>query len=315
MEIVEIIIDNVDGGATFLACSLVCREWLARCRYYLFSRICTPAASCASLIQVLDPAKLMAPLGSTGKAAEPQVSSLPPAGIFIQSLVITPSSDQLLSLNSSVDPRHNASLAAKLLIESAPNIRELQLTGVTEWALSHFLDPVSKTKKLEGLVLVDIRCRAWSEIATSLATCAPTLKSLRISGLRFRAPLNLGDTAAAPTSTSSSQQQIYLPLLKILSIEMEHQDSHFVGELLDNLMKGPSESLEKLEVLELPIEMVSRSQTCLKRVSGSLQSITVYCDKLTTDPNGLGPGASIIPDLLPIILLTSFNPQNRMPSI
>jgi hypothetical protein len=114
IEVVELIIDKVPDGPTFISCSLVCREWLARCRYYLFARIKVAAGGCGKVL--------------------PYLSGPSKAGHFVQSLVITETAPDLLGLI--------ASTSANELICAVPNVRELQMLGVTEWALEHFLDPL-----------------------------------------------------------------------------------------------------------------------------------------------------------------------------
>src|SRR5262245_32726897 len=76
IEIEELIIDRVADGQTFISCSLVCRAWLARCRFYLFKRISiSPARSLLASTMLCSPSK---------------------AGQFVRSLVVTNSAEQYL---------------------------------------------------------------------------------------------------------------------------------------------------------------------------------------------------------------------------
>ena len=281
MEIVEIIIDNVEDGATFLACSLVCREWLARCRYYFFSRISTSAASCSDLLPILNSSKYAprppSPSHSKTRDGGTDRPTLPPAGIFVQSLVITPSSDHILSPSSSSDPRYNPALAAKLLLECIPNVKELQLTSVSGWTIAHFLDPLTRMGKLEGVTLLDVRVSGWNKIMGSLAHCASTLKSLHVSGKIFSAfSSEDGDDNA---KVSLPPADLCFPSLKRLSIDMERVYSDYAEDLICILTRGCTEALDHLEVLELPLWIVQSSHEFIQRVGRNLISLTVHCER------------------------------------
>lgn len=293
MEMVELIIDAVSDGATFISCSLVCKAWLARCRYYLFSRVSTPAGSCVELLRMLDSTKMKTHIQQKPAASKNTGLALPPPGRFVQSLVVTSSAQGLLAPCPSVNPRHNPSLAASLLLESVPNVKGLQLMGVTEWALAHFLGPLSTTGNLQDLALLDVRCAGWKDVSIPLARCAPNLASLRISGLWFRHPPETindkTDDQCANTKgvVLAQQQEVRFPLLKQLAIEHEHEDSRFAQEFLDIVSKH---SLENLKALELPLGVVTKSEPFLESVGNSLEKLTIHCDGLRTGEDHSEPG-------------------------
>ena len=294
IEMLELVIDSVADGATLLSCSLVCKAWLVRCRYYLFSRVSTPAGACVKLLQIIDPVKVKA--GSKPKRTS-TITNLPPASTFVQSLVITPSAESLLAPCLSVNPRNNPSLAASLLVESVPNLRELQLSGVTEWALAHILDPLSTTGKLQDLALLDMRCRAWMDVSTPLVRCAQNLVSLRMSGLRFRQlPSVTGDNDNESVGIKDSSftpflaHDICFPRLRRLAIEQEREDSPFAEQLLDSLFKSPSGVPENLEDLELPLRIASKSKTFIEGIGLSLRTLTIHCAGLKIGQQGTKSG-------------------------
>ncbi|CCA75338.1 hypothetical protein PIIN_11887 [Serendipita indica DSM 11827] len=298
MEIVEGIIDNAPDGPTFLACSLVCREWLYRCRFYLFQRFSFAAGDANDVLPHLADVdydkktrrwrKRNARRGS-GDTVKP---GLLPAGRFIQSLVITETSPAHLMTS------REQWETIRLLIAAMPNVREVQLVGVTEWALERYLDGVlgrwpvhvfsrpvgdegildgeesssdtddlteqvqTPRVPLEGLTLRHVRTGDWSSVSQRIAACSDTLRSLRINSLRF-----------SETKAKVEQAQDNLQVLENLPASLK-RSTQIVKE--DEAIKFGC--LERLAIEgEIPGHVFGEQllKEILETPSASLQKLTV----------------------------------------
>jgi hypothetical protein len=253
IEVVELIIDKVPDGQTFISCSLVCREWLARCRYYLFARIKVAAGSCGEVF--------------------PYLSGPSKAGHFVQSLVITETSPDLLGTV--------ASTSANGLMQAVPNVRELQMFGVTEWALEHFLDPLAN--QIEDLTLVHVRVSSWAIVRNRLARCSEQLRCIRISSLHFR-PIH--KTTSMPRRLSYASQTddpipFKLPQLERIAIESEA--SAFANDLLQDIVSSASTS--RVQFVELPLPLPNNALLLLSSIGSTLTNLIIHCETLRAAPD------------------------------
>lgn len=244
IEVVEIIIDNVPDGKTFISCSLVCKSWLARCRFYLFSRISVAAANCDRVV--------------------PYLNGPSQAGLFVQSLVITKSASDILA-HESIDR------AADALVRACPNIRELQMRGVTDWSIEHFLDPL--IEQLEDLTLADVTVTNWSVISQRLSKCSNRLKCLRISSVKFTNPKSYVPSTQSCTQNQGSSGP--LENLERLAIESQCHGYSFAGMLLDQVIQSQATNLR---AIELPFPMPSNGQHFLLTLGQNLTSLEIHCE-------------------------------------
>jgi hypothetical protein len=244
IEVVEIIIDNVPDGRTFISCSLVCKSWLARCRFYLFSRISVAAANCDRVL--------------------PYLNGPSQAGLFVQSLVITKSASDILAHES-------IGRAADALVRSCPSIRELQMRGVTDWSIERFLDPL--VEQLEDLTLADVTVDNWSVISQRLSKCSDRLKCLRISSVKFTN--NKSHVASSQNGPQVEGSSTSFVNLERLAIESQCHGYSFAGMLLDQVIQAQASNLR---AIELPFPMPPNAQQFLLTLGQNLTSLEIHCE-------------------------------------
>ncbi|KAG8831519.1 hypothetical protein FRC17_003044 [Serendipita sp. 399] len=292
VEIIEKIIDNVPDGQTFVACSLVCKEWLFRCRFYLFQRVSLRAGDASDVLPFLS--------GPTQYKA----------GAFTHSLIVTESSPDILSQYKS------GWETVRTLIDAVPNVREIQMFGVTEWALERYLDGLIlrdlRNRKnqdsdarnpvvLEDITLSDVRTRDWEAIQTRLRRCSDTLKCIRISSLHFYGSTDQLSKPAAmlhdlPTREDTDQSsddeftefQDFIPPqasfenIERLALEGENSRSRFADSFLREIAPSPTASLPKLTVLDLFFPLPSHSRVLFHAACTTITELTIRCDTFST---------------------------------
>lgn len=268
IEVIEIIIDNVADGVTFISCSLVCKEWLARCRFYLFGRIKTAAGNCS------EPSRIL--------------SSPSKAGHFVRSLVITQSAPDLLG-----DVGSKSYGAAEQLVKAVPNVRELQMFGITDWSLERFLDPLAE--QLEDLMLSDIRTLHWGLLRQRLAKCT-RLKCLTINTPHFdyleKKEVKPEVGKINPVGGDTDESQLFLPNLEKLVLEGEQLGSKFIEELIGGIYNAlapssdpSSPTLAKLHTVELPLSPCATASSFIQRLGPSLKELSLHCCPPSWDPS------------------------------
>ncbi|KAG8821056.1 hypothetical protein FRC19_008287 [Serendipita sp. 401] len=302
IEIVEKIIDNAPDGQTFIACSLVCKEWLFRCRFYLFQRISLRAGDAGDVLPFLS--------GPTQYKA----------GAFTHSLIVTESNPELLS------NQKNSRETGRKLVSALPNVREIQMFGVTEWALERYLDGFilrdlrNRENKgneardpvlLEDLTLSDVKVEDWKAVQERLTRCSDSLKCLRISSLHFiagsadpsirekqateRLQTTL-DSAITDEPHKSDRQPVddFVELERLtpsqasftnmerLALEGEHGGSRFANSLLQEIAPTPTSPLPKLTVLELFFPLPSHTQVLFCAAGETINELTIHCNTFVT---------------------------------
>ncbi|CAG7851390.1 SubName: Full=Uncharacterized protein {ECO:0000313/EMBL:CCA75338.1} [Serendipita indica DSM 11827] len=335
MEIVEGIIDNAPDGPTFLACSLVCREWLYRCRFYLFQRFSFAAGDANDVLPHLTDVdydkktrrwrKRNARRGS-GDTVKP---GLLPAGRFIQSLVITETSPAHLMTS------REQWETIRLLIAAMPNVREVQLVGVTEWALERYLDGVlgrwpvhvfSRPVGDEGILDGEESPSDTDDLTDQVQPPESRLKAshfvtfeqgtglLETKAKVEQAQDNLQVLENLPSSLKRSTQivkedeAIKFGCLERLAIEGEIPGHVFGEQLLKEILETPSASLQKLTVVELAPGLLPKAKQLFTAAKSTIKTLIIHCDSFTGVPfNDTSRTYSFEMDLSPLIRLTELH--------
>ncbi|KIM23564.1 hypothetical protein M408DRAFT_332290 [Serendipita vermifera MAFF 305830] len=309
MEVVELIIDHAPDGPTFVSCSLVCKAWLARCRYYIFSRIYIASGSCGDLLPILRP---MSRAQTTG--SDPAHVPLPPAGNFVQSLVVTQTAPSILTSS----PVHATN--AKSLLDIIPNIRELYLKGVREWEIIHFLDPLVQAQKVENLTISHLQVENMNFIFSRILSCAPKLRSLRVGGLRFYG--NQSSDIPALDVNSDSQRHdesntdpsTPLPFENIETLGLEQETgSSYIDEFLGRILNSSSSALTRVVELELSLRKPLVGTAIFTRAAKTLTSLTLDFRMLRHVPEGFTFSLSPLQVLQHLRLNLPHDHGNRLP--
>lgn len=316
MEVVELIIDNLHGGATFVSCSLVCKAWLARCRYYIFSRIYVASGSCGDLLPILRPMP-RGPIQSPMSALSHVNVPLSPAGNFVQSLVVTQTAPNILSSS----PVYSEN--AQSLLDIIPNVRELYLKGTADWEVVHFLEPLAQAQKLEGLTLSHVRVESLAFIFARILSGAPKLRSLRVQGLSFYANqnevvLNLDANSDSPRydmNESNTNLSMPPPFENMERLWLEQSgDSSSTDDLLGRILASSSTALTRLVELELPRPKSSLSSAIFKRAGTTLTSLTLDFRSFRITREGFIFSLSSLRVLKCLRLVSPIDPNNLLPT-
>ncbi|CAG8667572.1 9204_t:CDS:2, partial [Acaulospora colombiana] len=209
------------------------------------------------------------PDGQTVAAANcdrvvPYLNGPSQAGQFVQSLVITKSASDILAHES-------IERAADALVRACPNIRELQMRGVTDWSIERFLDPL--IEQLEDLTLADVSVNNWSVISQRLSKCTNRLKCLRISSVKFTNHKSVVLSKQSCTQNQGSSSP--LENLERLAIESQCHGYSFAGMLLDQVIQSQASNLR---AIELPFPMPSNGQQFLSTLGQNLTSLEIHCE-------------------------------------
>jgi hypothetical protein len=217
------------------------------------------------------------------------------AGHFVRSLVITQSAPDLLR-----EPGSKSFIGAEQLVKAVPNVRDLQLFGVTDWSLEQFLDPLAG--QLEDLTLSDVRTAHWGLLHERLAKCT-RLKCLTINTPHLLKPTKKEISTSVVKNTEfpeqvldsyADEELLYFPNLEKLALEGQEATSEFIDHLIGGMLKSSastsmsnsiSTTLTTLHTLELPMLASETAPLLVQRLGPSLKELNVHCMLPTWEPS------------------------------